>query len=103
MSEDERILSGIPNTTLHCLGVGLLQIERSQPMDPRDAAKARKTAMSVADLGNDYRDLVEKCLWCDFGLGRDLGKPQLQQAVYTSVVDVLDRMIAKLGIDDDNE
>lgn len=105
-SEYEHTLCGIANTTLYCLGVALLQIERSQPLEPEDVVEVRTVARSVDSLGRDYKELVEKCLWCDFGLGRDLTKPQLQQAVYTSVVDVLERLIARLDIgdgDDDDE
>lgn len=103
VSEYEQTLCGIGNTTLYCLGVALLQIERSQPLQPEDVVEVRTVARSVDSLGRDYKELVEKCLWCDFGLGRDLTKPQLQQAVYTSVVDVLERLIAKLDIGDGDE
>jgi hypothetical protein len=101
-SEDERLSYGIANTTLHCLGVALLQIDRSTHMDPEEVLTVRKTAKMTSSLGPKYKELVEKCLWCDFGLGGDLGKTQLQKAVYECVVDVLEGMIAVLDINDDD-
>lgn len=103
VSEHERMFCGIANTTLYCLGVALLQIERSQSINLEDVVEVRKTAQSVASFGKDYKEIVEKCLWCDFGLGRDLAKPQLQQAVYASVVDGLEDLISKLDINDDDD
>lgn len=102
-SEDDRLSYGIANTTLHCLGVALLQIDRSRNMDPEEVLMVRKMAKMSSSLGPKYRELVEKCLWCDFGLGGDLGKTQLQKAVYESVVDVLESMISVLDINDDDD
>lgn len=102
-SEDDRLSYGIANTTLHCLGVALLQIDRSRHMEPDDVLMVRKTAKMNSSLGPKYKELVEKCLWCDFGLGGDLAKTQLQRAVHESVVDVLESMISVLDINDDDD
>lgn len=103
VSEDERLLCGINNLTLHCLGVALLQIDRLRSIEPDEVLTVRKMAKSSSSLGPKYRQLTEQCLRCDFAYGTDLSKPQLQKAVYESVVDVLESMIAVLDINDDED
>lgn len=101
VSEDERLFCGIDNVALHCLGVALLQIDRQKRFEPGDVLSVRKMARVSSTLGPRYQEITQKCLRCDFGYGTDLGKTQLQKAVYESVVGALELMISTLSIDDD--
>jgi hypothetical protein len=92
-----QLACGIRNVTLHSLGVALLQIGRWQLLDTQDLLAIRKAAARPSRLGPRYDDLAARCLWCDFGYGADLGKPQLQGAVYESVIHELEEMVAILG------
>ncbi|SPO02514.1 uncharacterized protein DNG_05187 [Cephalotrichum gorgonifer] len=100
-SEDERLLCGIENVTLHSLGVALLQIDRMEKIDPDDVLLARKAAKLSSSFGDRYQEITRKCLRCDFGYGTNLGKAQLQKAVYESVIGPLETMISVLSIEDD--
>ncbi len=91
--DDARLLCGIRNTTLYSLGVALLQIGRWKPVDEGDIIQVRKTADRASPLGPKYDELTRKCLYCDFGFGGDLTKPQLQAAVYEGVVCELERLV----------
>ncbi|KFA79320.1 hypothetical protein S40288_03571 [Stachybotrys chartarum IBT 40288] len=100
VSEDERLLYGIDNTTLHCLGVALLQIDRLQALAAEDVLKVRRLAKTSSSLGPKYKEITEKCLRCDFGYGTDLSNAKLQVAVHDSVIEALESMIKVLDIDD---
>ncbi|KAI1148440.1 hypothetical protein F4825DRAFT_464916 [Nemania diffusa] len=93
----------IRNTVLHNLGVGLLQIDRWKDLDPNSIDEIDKLAKQRSKLGPKYRDLVQKCLYCDFGVGADLLKPQLQTAILDKVVRELESMVAGLKLDDDDD
>ncbi|KAK3291113.1 uncharacterized protein B0H64DRAFT_435993 [Chaetomium fimeti] len=93
---DAQLLHGIRNVTLHSLGVALLQIGRWEVMDADDLVSVRKAAAKPSRLGPRYDELTAKCLYCDFGFGADLNKPQLQGAIYESVVHELEEMVALL-------
>lgn len=54
------------------------------------AARVSKT-MST-ELGVSYKQMVRKCLDCDFGQGKDLDDPALQAAFYRDVVCELERL-----------
>lgn len=90
--DDSRLFCGIRNVTIYNLGVALLQIGRWETLDTDDIVKVRKVAGKASRLGPRYDTLTEKCLYCDFGFGDDLEKPQLQSAVYESVVCELEHM-----------
>lgn len=90
--DDAQVFCGIRNTTLYSLGVALLQIGGWEPLDATDVVLVRKAAAKPCRLGPRYNDLVNKCLYCDFGFGADLNKPQLQGAVYESVISELEQM-----------
>jgi hypothetical protein len=95
--EDEaQVLCGIRNVTLHSLGVALLYIGRWEALDPEDIVLIRKAASKPSKLGPRYDELTTKCLYCDFGFGADLNKPQLQGAVYENVVYELEQMVGLL-------
>lgn len=96
--EEAMLLYGVRNMTLHSLGVVLLQIGRWNRVDPDDVLQVRRLARQESHLGRRYRDLMQKCLHCDFGCGSNLTRPQLQQAVYEDVVEELDAMIKCLDI-----
>jgi hypothetical protein len=90
--DDARLFCGIRNLTLYNLGVALLQIGRWETLETDDIIKVRKAAGKASRLGPRYDALTEKCLYCDFGFGDDLEKPQLQSAVYDSVICELEHM-----------
>jgi len=95
--DDARMFCGIRNLTIYHLGVALLQIGRWETLDTDDIVQVRKAARKASRLGPRYDALTEKCLYCDFGFGDDLSKPQLQSAVYESVVCELEHMTRLLG------
>ncbi|KAH8911086.1 hypothetical protein BR93DRAFT_975133 [Coniochaeta sp. PMI_546] len=100
--EEAMLVHGIRNMTLHNLGVVLLQIGTWNRVQPDDVLQVRRRAQQVPRLGPKYRDLMQKCLNCDFGCGSNLTRPQLQQAVYEDVVEELDAMIKCLDISNDD-
>ncbi len=97
-SDDARtqMYFGIRNVTIYNLGAALLQIGRWEALDAGDVVVIREKAEAPSRLGPRYDDLTAKCLYCDFGLGGDLNKPQLQGAVYENVVAELEQMVALL-------
>ncbi|KAI1379209.1 hypothetical protein F4677DRAFT_361736 [Hypoxylon crocopeplum] len=99
---DEQSQRGIKNIHLYNLGVALLQIDRWKDLDPKTATNIDKLA-SWSRMGPKYRDVVRRCLDCNFGVDYDLTKPELQAAVLKRVMGELDTMIAGLAIDDDDE
>lgn len=103
VSEDDRLLCGIDNMALHCLGVALLQIDRLKSLEPADVLSVRKMARTSSSLGPKYKEITEKCLRCDFGYGTDLNNTKLQEAVHGSLVGVLESMISVLDINDDED
>lgn len=96
--EDVQLLYGIRNMTLHCLGVALLELGYWKPLDSHDLLAVRRLAASRSPLGPKYQEIVQKCLGCDFGLGTDLTKTDLQCALYNDVVCPLESMMESLGI-----
>lgn len=101
VANDTRRSQRIRNPVLHNLGVGLLQIDRWANLDPNAISNIDNMAMQRSRIGPKYRDLVQKCLYCDFGVGADLLKPQLQIAILDQVMRGLESMISGLKIDDD--
>jgi len=95
--DDARIFCGIRNMTIFNLGVALLQIGRWEVLDTDDVVRIRRAASKPSKLGPRYDELTQRCLNCDFGFGDDLEKPQLQCAVYESVVCELEHMVRLLG------
>ncbi|KAK4144172.1 uncharacterized protein C8A04DRAFT_28074 [Dichotomopilus funicola] len=108
LDDDADLLCGIRNLTLHSLGVALLQIGRWEHLDTQDIVAMRKAAAKPSRLGPRYDELTAKCLYCDFGFGADLNKPQLKGAIYEDVVYELEQMVGmlevseRLGVMDDN-
>jgi hypothetical protein len=100
--DETMLVYGIRNLTLHSLGVVLLQIGRWSRVEADDILQVRRLAQQVPRLGPKYRDLMQKCLNCDFGCGSSLTRPQLQQAVFEDVVEELDAMIRCLDISNDD-
>ncbi|KAB5539511.1 hypothetical protein GE09DRAFT_320435 [Coniochaeta sp. 2T2.1] len=102
-TEEAMMLYGIRNLTLHSLGVVLLQIGRWNKVEADDILQVRRLSSQVPRLGPKYRDLMQKCLNCDFGCGSNLSRPKLQTAVYEGVVEELDAMIRCLDISTDEQ
>ncbi|KAM0279452.1 hypothetical protein ACHAQH_004613 [Verticillium albo-atrum] len=106
VGEYEKLLCGIGNMALHSLGVALLQIDRWTRLEVEtldDIVKIRKMSTESFSLGPQYGEITRKCLRCDFGYGDDLSKPRLQEAVYGSLVGVLEKMISSLDLNDHEE
>lgn len=117
VSEDEgksRVSSGPPtdiggiydigNMTLFSLGVALLEIGHWTPISQMrldgerdEIATALRVAQERHAFGWDYGEIVRRCMQCQFGYGRDLNKPELQSAVYSSVVRPLQELVNSLG------
>ncbi|XXH02855.1 hypothetical protein Hte_009243 [Hypoxylon texense] len=93
---------GIKNAALYNLGVALLQIDRWKDLDPNAAADIDKLSV-WSRFGPKYRDIVQRCLHCNFGVDYDLTKPKLQTAVLDKVMGELDSMLSGLMIDDDDD
>ncbi|KAF3066081.1 hypothetical protein CFAM422_009288 [Trichoderma lentiforme] len=100
--EDIHYKYGVRNVTLYSLGAALLAIGMWKRIDPADIEEVRRLA-STSPLGPRYRKLTQKVLDCDFGYGKDLKKPRLQEAVYENVLLELESMIASLDIISDEE
>ncbi|KAF2651954.1 hypothetical protein K491DRAFT_696015 [Lophiostoma macrostomum CBS 122681] len=96
---------GINNTTIFFLGVALLELAYWKPLealsvdgDPHEILTARRIAARPTKLGPKYQNITRKCLSCDFGVGNDLAKEELQAAVYGDVVAPLEKMIESLSL-----
>lgn len=89
---------GIRNMTLYSLGVALLAIGQWGPVDLNDVEEVRRLAAEPCRLGPRYQELTQKVLDCDFGYGKDLTKPRLQEAVYENVLLELETMIERLDL-----
>jgi hypothetical protein len=102
LSDFER--RGIDNTTLFCLGVALLEIGHWKSLrelydpafDKDEIDTARRLGRRSSALGRFYDDIIRRCLRCDFGMGSDLGRTELQSAVYSDVVCPLEEIIGLL-------
>ncbi|PTB76785.1 hypothetical protein M440DRAFT_1438535 [Trichoderma longibrachiatum ATCC 18648] len=99
--EDAQYKHGVRNITLYSLGAALLAIGRWERIDHNDIEGVRRLASQPCYLGPVYQELTQKVLDCDFGYGKDLKKPRLQEAIYEMVVLELESMIATLDISDD--
>jgi hypothetical protein len=102
--------NNIRNVTLANLGIALLEIglrKKIMPVPeidgPEDIVKARKLADGYqAPLGPLYQRIVRKCLHCDFAMGADLKKKELQDAVYSDVICGIESLVKScesLGLD----
>lgn len=99
--EDARYKHGVGNITLFSLGAALLAIGRWERVDHNDIEGIRRLASQGSYLGPVYQELTQKVLDCDFGYGKDLKKPRLQEAIYEMVILELESMIASLDISRD--
>ncbi|KAF2176640.1 hypothetical protein K469DRAFT_606524 [Zopfia rhizophila CBS 207.26] len=110
--EQAELNHGIRNLAIFNLGKALLQIGCWRPLHILHQMKLRqqhdphyiKTARFVASgrllpgLGPKYRDIVQKCLYNDFGFGHDLNKEELQTAINNQVISELESMIKDWSI-----
>ncbi|KAM0252804.1 hypothetical protein ACHAQJ_007543 [Trichoderma viride] len=99
--EDAQYKHGVRNVTLYSLGAALLAIGRWERIDHNDIEGVRRLASQPCYLGPVYQELTQKVLDCDFGYGKDLKKPRLQEEIYDKVVLGLESMIASLDISKD--
>lgn len=99
--EDARYKHGVGNITLFSLGAALLAIGRWERVDHNDIEGIRRLASQGSYLGPVYQELTQKVLDCDFGYGKDLKKPRLQEAIYEMIILELESMIASLDISRD--
>ncbi|ETS76499.1 hypothetical protein PFICI_11886 [Pestalotiopsis fici W106-1] len=93
----------ICNMTLFSLGIALLEIGHWAPMsqmrlngDRDDIATALRVAQENIGLGKKYGRIVRKCMQCEFGYGHDLGKVELQSAIYSDIVCPLQELVDRL-------
>ncbi|KAB2569715.1 hypothetical protein DBV05_g11614 [Lasiodiplodia theobromae] len=99
------LLYGIRNAPLFSLGVALLEVSQQRPLHFRgvnpenEVIAVRRLARGSMRLGPRYKEIVRRCLECDFGYGNDLGKSDLQSAVYGQVVCQLEEMMKKICLD----
>jgi len=98
--EDAARRHGIRNITLYNLGVILLTIGRWARVDPGNVEEVRRIAEEPCPLGARNKQLTSKILDCDFGLGKDLTKPRLQEAFYDDVLLELESMVELLDLED---
>ncbi|KAL7948552.1 hypothetical protein V8C42DRAFT_314821 [Trichoderma barbatum] len=101
--EDAQYKHGVRNVTLYSLGAALLAIGRWERIDHNDIEGVRRLASQSSYLGPVYQELTQKVLDCDFGYGKDLKKPRLQEAIYNMVVLELESMIASLEISEEED
>ena len=47
------------------------------------------------EVGDGMSDAIQKCLYCDFGVERDLSNPQFVQAVLDDVVEPLKNFLSR--------
>ncbi|KAF2473452.1 uncharacterized protein BDR25DRAFT_341509 [Lindgomyces ingoldianus] len=94
---------GVDNITLFCLGVALLEIAHWKPIsslredyDDDSIDTARRMANGNSLLGKWYDETIRKCLRCDFAVGADLRRLELQKAVYGEVICPLEDLIERL-------
>ncbi|KAF5575531.1 hypothetical protein FPCIR_13107 [Fusarium pseudocircinatum] len=97
--EDAKLAHGIRNATIYNLGVALLAIGRWAPVDSNDILHVRRMASQTCPLGSKYHEMTQRVLECDFGCGKDLSRPQLQQAIYDGIVLELESMIASRSLE----
>lgn len=93
----------ISNRTLFSLGMALLEIGHWTPISQMrldgerdDIATALRVAQERSMFGRRYNDIVRRCMQCQFGYGQDLSKPELQSAVFSSVVCPLQELVDSL-------
>jgi hypothetical protein len=98
--EEAKLVHGIHNATMYNLGVALLSIGRWTTVDPHDVSQVRRIAMQACPLGPRFQEMTQRVLECDFGYGKDLKKPKLQEAVYDGVLLELESMILALSLDE---
>lgn len=99
--EDAQYKHGVRNATLYSLGAALLAIGRWERVDHNDIEGIRRLASQRSYLGPVYQELTQRVLDCDFGYGKDLKKPRLQEAIYEMVILELESMIASLDVSRD--
>ena len=98
--EEAKLIHGIHNATMYNLGVALLSIGRWTAVDPHDVLHVRRVALQACPLGPRFQEMTQRVLECDFGYGKDLTKPKLQEAVYNGVLLELESMILALSFDE---
>jgi hypothetical protein len=114
--QDLALDRGVHNLTLFHLGVALLQIgcwktveelrpqyvhhDTYQQPDPYDISTVRRVSGAglLLPLGPKYERMVQKCLDCNFGSGKDLKEEALQSAITSQVVSELEAMIEVLKL-----
>ncbi|KAG9197211.1 hypothetical protein G6514_001969 [Epicoccum nigrum] len=100
----DQMRQGIPNSTLFCLDVALLEIAYWSPIEEKATKEDDKNPVLIArrlqkdrapPLGLEFQSIVKRCLSCDFGFGDQLIGKGLRPAVYNNVVCELEELITK--------
>lgn len=99
--------SFVQNPLLFDLGVMLLELafqaplrQLQKPVDLENGQEdmhtefftAKRLCRSSMQLGLRYKEVARKCIHCDFGIGDDLNKPELQEAFYREIICELDKL-----------
>lgn len=100
------------NPILFGLGTMLLELafeapfkSLQRPIDIRQGGReefaeyftaTRLSKLVSTKMCKSYKDIVERCLHCDFGCGDDLSDPTLQERFYSQVVCELDQLEKKV-------
>ncbi|KAK8863006.1 hypothetical protein PGQ11_009241 [Apiospora arundinis] len=87
---------GVGNTSLYSLGKALLQIGQWSLLMTDDIGEIRRLAECDSRLGPVYQRITQQCLDCNFASSKDLGDPDLQNAIYRDVVCGLEGIIKSL-------
>ncbi|KAK6844530.1 hypothetical protein PG995_014640 [Apiospora arundinis] len=87
---------GVGNTSLYSLGKALLQIGQWSLLMTEDIGEIRRLAECDSRLGPVYQRITQQCLDCNFASSKDLGDPDLQNAIYRDVVCGLEGIIKSL-------
>ncbi|KAJ5769462.1 hypothetical protein N7520_004021 [Penicillium odoratum] len=95
----------VRNPVLFGLGVMLLELafqaplsslERSTELQGEESdfieyfTACRVVEFSHAKISKSFKDVIKRCLYCDFGHDNDFTSPALQQAFYNNVITVLE-------------
>ncbi|KAJ5623448.1 hypothetical protein N7490_012053 [Penicillium lividum] len=95
----------VRNPVLFGLGVMLLELAFQAPLSSLERSielqgeesdfveyftACRVVEFSHAKISKSFKDVIKRCLYCDFGHDNDFTSPALQQAFYNNVITVLE-------------
>jgi hypothetical protein len=69
---------------------------RDENVDRDNIDTVWRLAGNSTGLGKRYDAIIQKCLRCNFAVGTDLGRVELQRAFYSEVVFPLEELVEML-------